>query len=79
MRALGKAPPTGFKWASHNLRKDAASSASCIGAPLLVVKYMDGWAENNSITEGKCIDPTMTPSLVAWQFFGWLTPTAKQL
>jgi hypothetical protein len=28
------AAPAGFKWTSHNLRKGAASAASCIGAPL---------------------------------------------
>jgi hypothetical protein len=32
---------------------------------------MGGWAKNNSVTEGKYIDPTMTPS-AAWQYFGWL-------
>jgi hypothetical protein len=29
-----------FKWTSHSLRKVAASAASRIGAPLLVIKYM---------------------------------------
>jgi hypothetical protein len=31
--------------------------------PLPVIKYMGGWAKNISVTEGKYIDPTMTPSL----------------
>jgi hypothetical protein len=39
---------------------------------------MGGWAKNNSVTEGKYIDPTKTPSLVAWRFFGWLAPSAPQ-
>jgi hypothetical protein len=39
---------------------------------------MGGWAKNNSVTEGKYIDPTMTPSNVAWRFFGWLAPSAQQ-
>jgi hypothetical protein len=37
---------------------------------------MGGWAKNSSTTEGKHIDPTMNPSLAAWHFFGWLTPSA---
>jgi hypothetical protein len=28
---------------------------------------MGDWAKNNSVTEGKYIDPTMTPSPTAWQ------------
>jgi hypothetical protein len=35
---------------------------------------MDGWANNNTVIEGKYIDPTMTPSLAAWQYFGRLVP-----
>jgi hypothetical protein len=31
---------------------------------------MGGWAKNTVVTEGKYIDPTMTPSLGAWRFFG---------
>jgi hypothetical protein len=63
---------------SHNLRKEAASAASCIGAPLPVIKYMGGWAKNNSLTEEKYIDPTMTPTPAAWRFFGWLAPSSPQ-
>jgi hypothetical protein len=37
--AIIAAPPKGFKWTSHNLRKGAASAARCIGAPLHVVKF----------------------------------------
>jgi hypothetical protein len=70
--------PAGFKWTSHSLRKGAASASSCIGAPLPVIKYMGGWAKNSSVTEGKCIDPTMTPTHAAWWFFGWLTPSPPQ-
>jgi hypothetical protein len=70
--AIGAAPPKGFKRTSHSLRKGAASGASCIEAPLHVVKYMGGWAKNNSVTEGKYIDPTMTPTQAAWRYFGWL-------
>jgi hypothetical protein len=70
--------PAGFKWTSHSLRKGAASAASCIGAPLPVIKCMGGWAKNNSVTEGKYIDPITTPTSVAWRFFGWLTPSPPQ-
>jgi hypothetical protein len=66
------APPPGLKWTPHNLRKRAASAASCIGAPLYVVKYMGGWPKNNALIEGKYIDPTMNPSPSAWWYFGWL-------
>jgi hypothetical protein len=55
---------------AHNLWKGAASAAICIGVPFLFIKYMGGWAKNNSVTEGKYIDPTMTPSLAALRFFG---------
>jgi hypothetical protein len=38
-----------------------------------------GWlGQNSSVTEGKYIDPTMTPTLVAWRFFGWLAPSPPQ-
>jgi hypothetical protein len=70
--------PPGFKWTSHSLRKGAASAASCIGAPLPVIKYVGGWAKNGSVTEGKYIDPTMSPTPAAWRFFGWLTPSPPQ-
>jgi hypothetical protein len=70
--------PAGFKWTSHNLRKGAAPVSSCIGAPLPVIKYMGGWAKNISAIEDKYIDPTMTPTHVAWRFFGWLTPSPPQ-
>jgi hypothetical protein len=70
--------PAGFKWTSHSLRKGTASAASCIGAPLPVIKYMGGWAKSSYVTEGKYIDPTMTPTPTAWRFFGWLTPSPPQ-
>jgi hypothetical protein len=70
--------PSGFNWTSHSLRKGAASAASCIGAPLPVIKYMGGWAKNSSVTAGKYIDPTMTPTSAAWRFFGWLAPSPPQ-
>jgi hypothetical protein len=76
--AVNTSAPAGFKWTSHSLRKGAASAASCIGAPLPEIKYMGGWAKNSSVTEGKYIDPTMTPTHVAWRFFGWLTPSPPQ-
>jgi hypothetical protein len=39
---------------------------------------MGGWAKKSLVTEGKYIDPTMTPSQSAWQYFAWLVP-AKPL
>jgi hypothetical protein len=75
LTAIGAEPPKGFKWTSHSLRKGAASASSGIGTLLHVVKYMGGWAKNNSMTEGKHIDPTMTPTPAAWRYFGWLVPT----
>ena len=76
--AVNSSAPAGFKWTSHSLRKGAASAASCIGAPLPVIKFMGGWAKNSSVTEGKYIDPTMIPTPAAWRFFGWLTPSPPQ-
>jgi hypothetical protein len=78
LRTVNTYAPAGFKWTSHSLRKGAASAASCICAPLPVIKYMGGWAKNNSVTEGKYIDPTMTPTHAAWRFFGWLAPSPPQ-
>jgi hypothetical protein len=78
LQAVNTSAPAGFKWTSHSLRKGDASAACCIGAPLPVIKYMGAWAENNSVTEGKYIDPTTTPTPAAWRFFGWLTPSLPQ-
>jgi hypothetical protein len=78
LRTVNMSAPAGFKWTSHSLRKGAASAASYIGAPLPVIKYMGGWAKNSSVTEGRYTDLTMTPTLVAWRFFGWLTPSPPQ-
>jgi hypothetical protein len=39
---------------------------------------MGGWAKNSLVTEGKYIDPTMTPTHAAWRFFGWLAPSPPQ-
>jgi hypothetical protein len=35
---------------------------------------MGGWAKSISVTEGKYINPTMTPFPAAWQYFGLLVP-----
>jgi hypothetical protein len=78
LRTVNTSAPTGFKWTSLSLRKGAGSAASCIGAPLPVIKYMGGWAKRSSVTEGKYIDPTMTPTPAAWRFFGWLAPSPPQ-
>jgi hypothetical protein len=75
---VNSSAPAGFKWTSHSLRKGAASAASCIGAPLPVIKFMGGWAKNSFVTEGKYIDPTMARTHAAWRFFGWLTPSPLQ-
>jgi hypothetical protein len=37
---------------------------------------MGGLAKNSSVTEGKYINPTMAPPLVAWRFFNWLAMSA---
>jgi hypothetical protein len=50
LRTVNTSAPSGFKRTSHILWKGAASAASCIGAPLPVIKYMGGWAKNNSVT-----------------------------
>jgi hypothetical protein len=78
LRTINTTALAGYKWTSRRLRKGAASAASCIGAPLPVIKYMGGLAKNSSVTEGKYIDPTMAPSRDGWRFFGWLAPSAPQ-
>jgi hypothetical protein len=77
IRTVNTSAPAGFKWTSHSLRKGVASAASCIGAPLPVIKYMAGWAKNSSVTEGKYIDPTMTLTLATRRFFGWVAPSLR--
>jgi hypothetical protein len=42
LRTINTSAPAGFKWTSHSLRKGVASAASCIGAPLPVIKHMGG-------------------------------------
>jgi hypothetical protein len=78
LRTVNTSAPAGFKWTSHSLRKGAASAANCIGAPLPFTKYMGGWAKNNSVTERKYTDPTMTHVHAAWRFFGRLAPAPPQ-
>jgi hypothetical protein len=78
LRTVNTAAPSGFKWTSHILRKRVASAASYIGAPFPVIKYMGGWAKSSSVTEGKHIDPTMTPTHAAWRFVGWIAPSPPQ-
>jgi hypothetical protein len=38
--AVNTSAPADLKWTSHSLRKGAASTASYIGAPLPVIKYI---------------------------------------
>jgi hypothetical protein len=40
--AIGASPPALFKWTSHSLRKGAASTTACIGAPLTKIRYIGG-------------------------------------
>jgi hypothetical protein len=36
---------------------------------------MDDWSKTIDVVNGKYIDPTMSATLDAWLFFGWLVAT----
>ncbi len=71
-KATGSSPPKGFRWASHSLRKGAASASSSIKVPLNDIRYSGGWSTNSNVLEAKCIDFAMAPSKAAYIFFGHL-------
>lgn len=74
-QAVSQAPPPGFAWESHSLRKGAASAAFAIGARLEKIRYMGGWAKSSNVVTDHYIDFTMEPSPAAWLFFGHLCPS----
>lgn len=69
-------PPSGFRWSSHSLRKGAASSASAVGVPLPVIRYMGGWATHSSVVNDY-IDPTVLPDDAARFWFAWRSPLGE--
>eukprot|EP00873_Tetraselmis_striata_P023379 jgi/Tetstr1/443643/TSEL_031641.t1 len=70
---VNAAPPAGTSWASHSLRKGAASAANAIGVPLSHIRYQGGWATNSDVVLDY-IDPNVLPSPGAWFFFGHIAP-----
>ena len=65
------APPPGFTWSSHSLRKGAASAANSLNVGLTKIRYMGGWAKDSHVVHDY-IDPTMPPTPAAALFFGHL-------
>ena len=72
--AVGVAPPPGFAYQAHSLRKGAASAAHCIGVSLVQIRYMGGWSATSTTVEKHYIDPTFRADFAASQWFGWLLP-----
>jgi hypothetical protein len=73
--AVGAAPPPGYTWTSHSLRKGAASAARAIRVTLDVIRYFGGWAKNSDVVNDY-VDPSVRPSPAASFFFGWLLEDA---
>ena len=71
-KAVGYAPPPGFCWTSHSLRKGVASAANAIKVHLNDIRYAEGWSTNSTVLEAKYIDFAMPPSRAAYIFFGHL-------
>ena len=71
--AIGLAPPDGFSWTSHSLRKGAATAAYAVGVPLLKIKYCGDWAQESSAIH-RYIDVAATPTPAARQLFAFLVP-----
>ena len=71
-KAVGYAPPPGFCWTSHSLRKGVASAANAIKVHLNDIRYAEGWSTNSTVLEAKYIDFAMPPSRAAYIFFGYL-------
>lgn len=70
---LGRAPPPGFSWSSHSLRKGAASAANAIGVALHVICYHGGWSSKSGVVHDY-IDHTVGANAAAAAFFSWLLP-----
>jgi hypothetical protein len=75
LNAVGAAPPLGYTWTSHSLRKGAAFAARAIRVTLEVIRYFGGWAKNGDVVNDY-IDPSVRPSPAASFFFGWLLEDA---
>jgi hypothetical protein len=75
LAAVGAAPPPGYTWTSHSLRKGAASAARAIRVTLDVIRYFGGWAVNSAVVNDY-VDPSVRPSPAASFFFGWLLEDA---
>ena len=73
--ATHQAPPPGYAWTSHSLRKGAATAAYAVGVPLLKIKYCGDWAQESHAVH-RYIDVTALPTAAARQLFGWLVPVA---
>jgi hypothetical protein len=70
---LGTHPPPGELWSGHSLRKGAASGAAAVGAPLVKICYVGGWAVHSKAVHDY-VDPTCPASAAGRRFFGWLLP-----
>ena len=66
--------PSGYTYASHSLRKGAASAAFAVGVDIIRICYCGGWAQGSQIVYSY-IDMAFQASPDGEYFFGHLRPT----
>ena len=71
--SVGAAPPPGFTWSSHSLRKGGATAAYHAGVPLGTIRYLGAWAKHSAVVNDY-IDFAAQNTPAGAFFFGWLTP-----
>jgi hypothetical protein len=72
LRAVHEQPPDAFAWTSHSIRKGASTASYNVGTPMQKIKFFGGWARESEVVLDY-INPTVLPSVGAWQPFGWMT------
>jgi hypothetical protein len=70
---VGVSAPVGYTYASHSLRKGAASAAFAVGVDIIRICYCGGWAQGSQVVF-VYIDMAFQASLDGEYFFGHLRP-----
>ena len=73
---VAAAPPAGFSWTSHSLRKGGATAAHAAGVLLGVIRYRGGWSRASDVVLDY-IDPAVMNTPAGRFFFYWLTPSGQ--
>lgn len=71
--------PEGFVYLGHSIRSGAGSACSAIDVRRFILCFMAGWAPGGDTLERHYLDPSITPTLAAYAFFGWLLRGAYQM